>query len=150
EVDGHVRLCPGVWLHIGAIGPEQLEEAFDGQALGLVDELAAAVITFARQALGIFIRQHRPLGLQYSPARVVLRGDHLEPILLAARLVLDGLPDFRVDVFQWVHQLPHFLGKGWFHYRLVFMATMSNRSDFRRNGSSAKDPNPFKSVNPAA
>jgi hypothetical protein len=44
---------------------EQLLGALDGQRLGDVDELAAAVVAAARIALGILVGQHRALRLQH-------------------------------------------------------------------------------------
>ena len=48
----------GVRLHVGEAALEQLLGALDRQRLGLVDELAAAVVAVARIALGVLVGQH--------------------------------------------------------------------------------------------
>ena len=62
-------------LHIGEAAAEQLGDALDGQLFGDVDELAAAVIAFARQPFGIFVGEHRALRFQDRARDDVLRGD---------------------------------------------------------------------------
>ena len=79
EVDGHVGLRAGVRLHVGVLGAEELLGAVDGQRLGDVDELAAAVVALAGVALGVLVGQHRAGRLQHGLADEVLRGDQLEP-----------------------------------------------------------------------
>ena len=103
EVDGHVGLGARMRLDVGLLGPEELLHALDGQSLRHVHVLAAAVITPAGIALGILVREHRPLGRHDGGAGVVLGCDHLQPVLLAALLILDGLPDLGVAVLQDVH-----------------------------------------------
>ena len=76
--------------------PNSLQHAVDGQPFDDIDELAAAVVAPAGIALGVLVGQHRTLGGQDGGAGVVLRGDHLQPLLLAAALVGDRLPDFGV------------------------------------------------------
>ena len=65
--------------------PNSFSDALDGQALDDVDELAAAVVAAAGIALGVLVGQHRALGGQDGGAGVVLRGDHLQAVLLPAR-----------------------------------------------------------------
>src|SRR6516225_7881055 len=48
----------GMRLHIGETASEQAGCALNREALGNIDELATAVITLARQTLGIFVGQH--------------------------------------------------------------------------------------------
>ena len=103
EIDGHVRLGPGMGLDVGALGAEQLQQPFDGEPLGDIDELAAAVIALARIALGVLVGQHGALGRQDGGAGVVLRSDHLQAVLLPLRFVRDGGGDFRIGGFQGVH-----------------------------------------------
>ena len=54
----------GMRLHIGKFAAEQLCYPLDGQVLGDIDELAAAVIALARQAFGIFVGEHGALRFQ--------------------------------------------------------------------------------------
>ena len=42
-------------LHVGVIGAEQGFGAVDGQLLGFIDKLSAAVVTFAGIAFGVFV-----------------------------------------------------------------------------------------------
>ncbi len=107
EVDGHVRLRSRVRLNVGMLGAEQFQDALDGEALGDVHELAAAVVALAGIALGVLVRQLRSLGGQHSGAGVIFGSDHLQPGLLPASLRGDGLPDFRVELFDGVHALLH-------------------------------------------
>ena len=70
-----VGLRAGVGLHVGVLGAEQLLHAVDGQLLGDVDELAAAVVALARVALGVLVgelgalRRHHGRARRSSPRR---------------------------------------------------------------------------------
>ncbi len=86
QVDGGVGLRAGVRLHVGVVGAEQLLGAVDGQLLGDVDVLAAAVVALARIAFGVLVGQHRALRLEHARAGVVLRGDQLDVLFLALAL----------------------------------------------------------------
>ena len=83
-------------LHIGEGAAEQPGDALDGEPLGDVDELAAAVIAFARQPFGVFVGEHRALRLEHGAADDVFRRDQLDLVALAAELELDRLGDFGV------------------------------------------------------
>jgi class 3 adenylate cyclase len=61
-----VGLRAGIGLHIGEAAAEQLAGALDGELLGDVDELAAAIVAAAGIALGIFVGHHRALRLQHG------------------------------------------------------------------------------------
>ena len=86
-----------VGLHVGGVGAEELLDAVDGQLLGDVDELAAAVVALARVALGVLVGELAALGLHDGRRGVVLAGDQLDVVFLAAVLVLDGRPELGVD-----------------------------------------------------
>src|SRR5205823_4857209 len=62
EVGGHIGLGAGVRLHVGVGGAEELLDALDGQGLGDVHVLAAAVVALAGVALGVLVGQHAALG----------------------------------------------------------------------------------------
>ncbi len=99
EVGRHVRLGARVGLDVDVLGArEQGERALLGEALGDVDELAAAVVALARQALGVLVRQPRALGLHDRGRDVVLAGDELDLVVLAAALALHRLPELGVDL----------------------------------------------------
>ena len=71
--------------------PERLERAPLAQALGLVDELVAAVVALAGKALGVLVGEARAVHLHHRPRREVLRRDELEAEALALLLLLhDG------------------------------------------------------------
>ena len=79
-----------IWLPefgctLAKLAAEQLLRPLDGERLGDVDELAAAVIALARIALGVFVGQHRALRLEHGARDDVLRGDQLDLVLLPAR-----------------------------------------------------------------
>jgi hypothetical protein len=71
------------WLPECGLGPG------DGQDLGLVHHLATAVIALARIALGVLVRQDRPLRLEHGAGNDVLRGDQLDLVLLAPEFTRD-------------------------------------------------------------
>ena len=102
EREEHFRVGggAGMRLHIGELAAEQFGDALDREALGDVDELAAAVIALARQPLGIFVGQHRALRLQHRTRDDVLRRDQLDLVALAAKLKPDRLGDLRVGLAQ--------------------------------------------------
>jgi hypothetical protein len=58
QVHGLVGLRARMRLHVGVVGAEQLLAAVDGQLLGHVHVLAAAVVALARIALGVLVGQH--------------------------------------------------------------------------------------------
>ncbi len=98
EVHRHVGLCARVRLHVGVVGAEQRLGARNGQRLGDVHELAAAVVALAGVALGVLVGQHRARRLENRAAHEVLRRDQLEPFVLPLLLVANGLRNFRVGV----------------------------------------------------
>ena len=84
-----VGLRAGVRLHVGERAVEQLAGAVDGELLGLVDVLAAAVVAPAGIALGVFVGQHRARRLEHRARDDVLRGDQLDLLALAVQLALE-------------------------------------------------------------
>ena len=96
-VGGHVGLRAGVRLDVGVLGAEEGLGALDGDALDLVDDLAAAVVALARVALGVLVREHRADGLHDRRPREVLGRDELELVALAVGLAPHQLGDRGVD-----------------------------------------------------
>jgi len=86
HVDRGVGAGSGVRLYVGPIGAKQLLGAFDGQGLGDVHIFAAAVVTLAGIAFGVFVGQHAALRLHHARACVVFGGDQFQMVLLALRL----------------------------------------------------------------
>ena len=100
HVDGHVRLRAGVRLDVGVVCAEDLLGAIDGQRLGDVDELAAAVVALARIAFGVLVGEDAARRLQDRRAHEVLRRDEFESFFLAMQLVADRFGNFRIGVRQ--------------------------------------------------
>ncbi|MNX93962.1 hypothetical protein D3C86_1261770 [compost metagenome] len=83
-------------LHIGEFRTEELLQPVDGDLFDLVDKFAAAVITLAGIALGIFVGQHRALSRQNIGGNDVFRSDELDLRFLAVEFLGDGVSDHRV------------------------------------------------------
>ena len=98
HVGGVVGLGACVRLHVRVLGAEQLLGAVDRQLLGDVHLLAAAVVAAPGIALGVLVRQDRAGGLEHRLGDEVLRGDHLERVLLAVELALQHLGDRRIHL----------------------------------------------------
>jgi hypothetical protein len=96
--DRLVRLAAGMRLDVGEGRPEQRLGAFDGQGLGDVHHLAAAVVALARVALGVLVGQHAALRLQHRPGDDVLGRDQFDLILLSGLFAGQHLGQFRVGV----------------------------------------------------
>ena len=87
-------------LHVGVLDTENLLGAVDGQLLGDIHVLAAAVPALGRVALGVFVGEHRALCLHDGRAGEILAGDQLDVFLLAAGLGPDHLCDLGIDGVQ--------------------------------------------------
>ncbi len=97
EIHRLVGLRAGMRLHVGVVGAEQLLDPVYGQLLCDVDVLAAAVVALARIAFGVLVGEHAALGFHHPRAGVVLAGDQLDVVLLAAGLGGDGLGEFVIE-----------------------------------------------------
>jgi hypothetical protein len=97
-VDGVVGLRAGVGLDVRVVRAEERLRPVDRELLDDVDVLAAAVVAAAGVALGVLVRQHGALGLEDRARHEVLRGDHLQRVLLALELVRDGGGDLGIDL----------------------------------------------------
>ena len=100
RVHGHVRLRAGVRLDVGMVGAEEPRHAVDGQALDLVDDLAAAVIALGGQTLGVFVGQVAAHSLHHGRTREILGRDQLQMVALAPQLPLHGGVQLRVGLLQ--------------------------------------------------
>ena len=85
-------------LHVGPVGAEELLRALDGDGLGDVHKLAAAVVALARVALGVLVGQLAALRDHDLLAHVVLGGDQFDVVFLAAVLETNGVPEFGVGL----------------------------------------------------
>ena len=81
-----VGLAARIRLHVGEAAAEQLLGPLDGQVLGDVDILAAAIVALARIAFGVFVGHHRALRLHHGAGDDVFGGDQLDLVALAAKL----------------------------------------------------------------
>src|SRR3989442_5574348 len=106
EVRRHVRLGARVGLDIDVLGGEELPGAGDGEVLGNVHDLAAAVVALARIALGVLGGHHRARSLQHGLGAEVLGSDQLEVARLADGLVPDGPGDLGIHVLEPAHAPP--------------------------------------------
>ena len=92
--------APECGCTLAIAGTEQRLDPVDRQRLDDVDVLAAAVVAAARVTLGVLVGQHAALGLHRGHRGEVLRGDHLQRVLLATDLAADVLGDLRVGDLQ--------------------------------------------------
>ena len=83
-------------LHVAVIGAEQLPEPVDGQLLGHVHVLAAAVVALALVAFCVLVCELADLGLHHPRAGVVLARDQLDVVFLALALGGHGMGQFGV------------------------------------------------------
>ena len=97
KINGHVRLCAGMRLDIGTFCAEQLLGALNGNLFNDIDILAAAIIALARIALRIFVGQYTAHGSHHGRGNEVFGGNQLNIALLAAKLLLHGLTNLRVE-----------------------------------------------------
>lgn len=95
-VRGEDRRGAGVGLHIGVLGAEERPGPVDGDPLGHVDELAAAVVAGAGVALGVLVGERGAEGREDGRRREVLGGDQLQRRGLPGRLAEDDLGDLGV------------------------------------------------------
>ncbi len=83
---------------------EERLRAIAGEVLDLIDELAAAVVAFARKALGVLVRERAPERLEHGLAHVVLGRDELEIVVLPLDLLADGGVDLGIVLDEpWGH-----------------------------------------------
>ena len=127
EVDGGVRLRAGVGLdvrvdRVGVLRREELLRPRDGERLGDVDVLAAAVVAAARVPFGVLVRQDRAHRLEDGAGGVVLGGDQLEAVALAGELGVDGGGDLGVDRGEGAPHQAGARGEGRAHRGVSFVA----------------------------
>src|SRR3989449_813506 len=75
---------------------EQRLGPIDGELFDLVNDLAAAVVSFLRQSLGVLVRERRAHRLEHRHRHEVLARDQLQPVLLPLHLTADQLEHGRV------------------------------------------------------
>ena len=100
----HIGRRARVGLDVRVLRAEEFLGAVYGEALGLVHELAGAVVAAAGIALGVLVREGGALRLHYGAAGVVFGGDEHDVAALALRLSPHRLRDLRVLVRQSAQQ----------------------------------------------
>ncbi len=100
KVGRSVGLRAGVGLDVGVVGAEEFLGPIDRQLLDDVHVLAAAVVALAGVAFGVLIGEHRALRLEHPGAGVVLGGDELDVLLLAAPLARQGARQLGIEAFD--------------------------------------------------
>ena len=98
RVRRRVGLRARVRLHVRKLSAENLLGPVARQVLHHVGVLASAVVAPAGVPLGILVREHRARRFQHSFGHEVFAGDHLQPLVLAERFVIDGGGDFRIGL----------------------------------------------------
>ena len=103
QVNGLVSLGTRVGLHVGVFGTEEFFGAVARDVFDHVDVLTTTVIATAGIAFCVFVGQHATGSFHDGGAGVVFAGDHLQPILLAQSLIVDGVEDGGVLFLQKLH-----------------------------------------------
>ena len=96
--DGVVRLRTGVRLDVGVLCAEEFLHAGNSEGLNDVDEFAAAVVAAAGVTLSVLVGQYRALAFEDGTGDEVLGCNHLEGVLLALALQLNGFCNLGVEV----------------------------------------------------
>src|SRR5437868_10576309 len=91
-----VRLGAGMRLNIRKTAAEKPGRALDREALGDIDEFAAAVITASRVTFGVFVGERRTLRIEHRLRDDVLAGDQLDLRLLTLALAVDRRRQFGI------------------------------------------------------
>ena len=112
KIDGQVGLCARVGLYVGIFGAEEAAGPLDGNALHLVDKLAAAIIALAGQSLGIFVGEHAAHGGHHRRGDNVFAGNQLNVLALANQLPAHGGGNVGIDSLDKADAVHHFLIHG--------------------------------------
>ena len=100
RIRGLIGLRSRVRLHVGMLRAKKFLDPLARQILDHVGKLASAVIALAGIPLRILIGEHRPGSLKHSLADKVLRSNQLQPFMLAANFVIDGVSDLGINFIQ--------------------------------------------------
>ena len=83
-------------LNIGELATEQFAGAVNGQLFDHIDKLTPAVITLTGIAFGVFVGQHRALGIKNRARHNVLGRNKLDIVLLTLQLMANGDVNFGI------------------------------------------------------
>ncbi|CUH43720.1 hypothetical protein RUM4293_02615 [Ruegeria atlantica] len=95
-----VGLRARVRLHVGKAAAKQLFGAVDGQVLGDVHVLAAAIVTPSGIAFGVFVGHHRALCFHHGGRDDVFGCDQLDLVALTTQLGCDRAEQLGITVRQ--------------------------------------------------
>ena len=78
-----------MWLHVGVVGTEKFFDAFNGNALNIVDNGITAVIALAGVTLAVFVGEHRTSCTHHCWRCEVFTCNELQTRDLTLELVVD-------------------------------------------------------------
>ncbi len=96
QVHGHVGVGARVRLHVGVIGAEERAHPVACDVLDVVHHRVAAVVALVGVALRVLVGQHRAGGGHDRRRGEVLRGDQLQPPLLALQFGIQQVVDLGI------------------------------------------------------
>ena len=105
EEGGQIGVGAGVGLDIGEVAAEELTGTLAGDLLGDVHGVAAAVITLAGIAFGVFVGEAGAHGQHNSLADNVFGGDQFDIAALTGKFLLNGCPHFGIQPGEVLHSL---------------------------------------------
>ena len=79
---------------------KELLDPLSRQIFDHVGKLASAVIALAGIAFRIFVGEHGTGGFKHSLADEVFRSDQLQPFMLAANFVVDGVRNLGINFIE--------------------------------------------------
>jgi hypothetical protein len=112
KIHGHIRLGPGMRLHIGVLCAEELHSSLPGQLFNLIDEHAAAVIALPRISFRVLVGEDAALGLHDCRRGKILRRNQFKAVFLTISFLCNDLEYFFVGVLEGTHFLKGFLRTG--------------------------------------
>ena len=102
EICGKIGICTGMRLNVREFGTVQLACAITCKVLHDVDLLATTVITLARQALGVLVRENATHSLHHGLRREVLGCDQLDGRTLTRQLLPERACHFRIGLLHMI------------------------------------------------
>ena len=124
EEDRLIRLGAGMGLHVGVVRVEQPLGAIDADVLDHVHVFAAAVIAMSGIALGVLVGEHRAHRSHDRLGHDVFRGDQLQVVALALKLLHHDVADLRVVLTHKIHAL--------LYHSSLLLFSIKNRPALRR------------------
>jgi hypothetical protein len=105
QINGLIRLGTGMRLHICKFGSKQLGGPIARQVFDFVNVLTTTIVPATGVTLGVLVCQNAANRFHDGRAGVVFAGDHLQPVLLSARLGNDVRVQFGIDRIEIAHVL---------------------------------------------